>query len=127
MGKLCAHWTRANLLWSPATARRSDLDRLTAEVLPDDMTIAAISLAEIAAGPHATNDPIERASRQERLQRVEATFSPLPFNDDATRAYGRVYAASAAAGRALAADLPIYTRNSTGFEGLAELVRIVPV
>jgi hypothetical protein len=58
------------------------------------------------------------------------------------RAYGRVYAAVAAAGRkargrrtfdlliaatALAADLPLYTRNADDFEGLDDLIEIVAV
>jgi predicted nucleic acid-binding protein len=119
-----------------------DLERISADALPDEMTIAAITLAELAAGPHATNDAGERARRQERLQRVEATFVPLPFDADAARAYGRVYAAVFAAGRkargrravdlliaatALASQLAVYTRNPADFEGLAGLVEVVPV
>jgi len=49
-------------------------------------------MAELAAGPQATNDPIERGRRQDRLQRAEATFDPLPFDSDAARAYGRIFA-----------------------------------
>ncbi len=119
-----------------------DLEGIDSARLPDEMTIAAVSLAELAAGPHATDDPIERARRQERLQRAEAAFSPLPFDVGAARAYGRVYAAVAAAGckargrravdlliaaTALAAQLPVYTRNPGDFEGLADLVEIVAV
>jgi len=119
-----------------------DLERIDADGLPDEMTIAAVTLAELAAGPHATEDPDERARRQERLQRTEATFAPLPFDANAARAYGRVYAAAAAAGRkargrravdlliaatALAAQLPLYTRNPADFEDLTGLVDIVTV
>jgi predicted nucleic acid-binding protein len=119
-----------------------DLERVDIDGLPKEMTIAAVSLAELAAGPHATDDRIERARRQARLQRVEATFSPLPFDAEAARAYGHLYAAVVAAGRkargrraldlmiaatALASGLPLYTRNPSDFEGLAELVRVVPV
>ena len=49
-------------------------------------------MAELAAGPHATADPAERARRQDRLQRAEATFEPLPVDAGVARAYGRVYA-----------------------------------
>ena len=63
-----------------------DIEHLSPDDLPEEMAIAAISLAELAAGPHASSDVIERARRQERLQRVEATFSPLPFNAEAARA-----------------------------------------
>jgi predicted nucleic acid-binding protein len=104
--------------------------------------IASITLAELAAGPHATDDPAERASRQERLQRVEATFDAIPFDSAAARAYGRVYAEVAAARRkargrraidlliaatAVAAQLPLYTRNPLDFEGLSGVLEVIAV
>lgn len=119
-----------------------DLERIAPGDLPDEMTIAAVTLAELAAGPHATDDPDERARRQDRLQRTEATFVPLSFDADAARAYGRIYAAVVAAGRkargrravdlliaatALAAQLPLYTCNPADFEGLGSLVDIVAI
>jgi predicted nucleic acid-binding protein len=118
------------------------LDRIDPEHLPDEPSVCAITLAELAAGPHATSDPAERARRQDRLQRIEAVFDPLAFDADAARAYGRVYAAIAALGRktrgkravdlliaaiALAADLPLYTCNPDDFVGLKDLVEVVPV
>jgi predicted nucleic acid-binding protein len=99
-------------------------------------------MAELAAGPHATEDLHERARRQDRLQRAEAAFDPLPFDGEAARAYGRVYAAEAASGRkargprpvdlliaaiACAANLPLYTRNPEDFRGLSELIDVVAV
>ena len=99
-------------------------------------------MAKLAAGPHATADPNERARRQDRLQRAEATFEPLPVDAAVARAYGRVYAAVAAAGRkargrravdlfiaatAVAAGLPLYTRNPDDFAGLSDLLEIVSV
>jgi predicted nucleic acid-binding protein len=119
-----------------------DLDHLARAALPAQIAISAITLAELAAGPHATDDPGERAARQERLQRLEATFDPLPFDDRAARAYGRIYAAVVAAGRkargpralelqiasvALANQLPLYTRNAKGLRALDDLVEIVSV
>lgn len=119
-----------------------DLERITADVLPAQLAIATVTLAELAAGPHATDDPTERARRQERLQRAEATFDALPFDSGAARAYGRIYAEVIAAGRkardrraldlligatALAAGLPLYTRNPSDFEGLARLIEVVGV
>ncbi|MGH2782822.1 MAG: hypothetical protein ACRDLA_15705, partial [Thermoleophilaceae bacterium] len=44
------------------------------------MAIAAVTPAELAAGPHATDDPAERAGRQERLQLAESTFDAIPFD-----------------------------------------------
>ena len=119
-----------------------DLDVIDPEHLPVELAISAMTLAELAAGPHASSDPAERARRQDRLQRTEATFEPLPVDADVARAYGRVYAAVAAAGRkargrratdlfiaatALAANLPLYTRNPADFGGLSELLDIVAV
>jgi predicted nucleic acid-binding protein len=119
-----------------------DLDVTDAERLPRELAISAITLAELAAGPHAATTPEERARRQDRLQRTEATFEPLPVDADVARAYGRVYAAVAVAGRkargrratdlliaatALAGDLPLYTRNAADFAGLSSLLDIVAV
>jgi predicted nucleic acid-binding protein len=55
-----------------------DLDRVEPAQLPDRMSISALTLAELAAGPHATDDRKERARRQDRLQRAESTFDPIP-------------------------------------------------
>lgn len=116
-----------------------DLGRLDADGLPEELAVSAITMAELAAGPHATDDPAERARRQERLQRAEAVFVPLPFDDAAARAYGRIYASVRAAGRkargrravdlliaatALAAGLPLYTCNPDDFQHLDGLVVI---
>ncbi len=119
-----------------------DLDKLDPERLLLEMAVSAITMAELAAGPHATADSDERARRQDRLQRTEATFEPFPFDADAARAYGRIYAAAVAAGRearggravdlliaatAHAAQLPLYTRNPDGFQALDHLVEVVAV
>lgn len=119
-----------------------DLDHADYADLPQEMAICAITLAELTADPHATNDPSQRAARQDRLQRVEATFDALPFDANAARAYGRVYAAVLARGRkargaraldlqiaavALSNELPLYTRNPSDFQGLEDLIRVVPV
>jgi predicted nucleic acid-binding protein len=99
-------------------------------------------MAELAAGPQATADQTERALRQDRLQRAEAAFTPLPFDDGAARAYGRIYAEVAAAGRkprgpraldlliaaiALDTELPLYTRNAADIDPLVRLIQIVAI
>jgi len=119
-----------------------DLNQIDIADLPVELAVSAVTMAELAAGPHATSDPIERARRQDRLQRAEATFDPLPIDASVARAYGRVYATAFAAGRkargrramdlliaatALAADLPLYTRNPRDFEGLAPVIDVVAV
>jgi predicted nucleic acid-binding protein len=110
-----------------------DLDQIAAGQLPGELAISALTMAELAAGPHATGDAGERARRQDRLQRAEAAFDPVPFDGESARAYGRIYAAIDAAGRkargpravdlliaatALAANLPLYTRNVDDFRGI---------
>lgn len=119
-----------------------DLERLDPADLPIESAISAITMAELAGGPHATQDPDERARRQDRLQRAEAVFDPLPFDSEASRAYGRVYAAVVAAGRkargaravdlllaatACSVGLPLYTRNPDDFRALNDLVEVVAV
>jgi predicted nucleic acid-binding protein len=119
-----------------------DLEQLGADDLPYELAVSAITMAELAAGPHATADRAERARRQDRLQRAEATFEPLPVDADVARAYGRVYAAVAESGRkargrravdlliaatAVAAKLPLYTRNPDDFSGLSRLLEVVSI
>src|SRR5262245_48933655 len=76
-----------------------DHDLIDSASLPDESAIAAVTLAELAAGPHSTSDEQERARRQDRLQWAAATWDALPFNTEAARTYGRVFAATRAAGR----------------------------
>ncbi len=112
------------------------LEQVPAGALPLEPTIAAVTLAELAAGPHATDDPEERARRQDRLQRIEALLDPLPFDAAAARAYGRIYAATRTqqrkprgaravdlliAATALANDLPLFTRNPADFDHIGAL------
>ena len=117
-----------------------DIEMLDPSRLPVEVAVSALTMAELAAGPHATTDPEERGRRQDRLQRAEATFDPLPFDTDAARAYGRIFSAVMATGRkargaravdlliaatALAAGLPLYTRNGDDFLPLDGLVQVV--
>lgn len=119
-----------------------DLDQLDPGSLPEQLAVSSLTMAELAAGPHAAGDSAERARRQDRLQRAEATFHSLPFDTAAARAYGLIYAAIAATGRtargpravdlliaatALAASLPLYTRNAEDFRGIEHLVDVIGV
>jgi predicted nucleic acid-binding protein len=102
-----------------------DLDRLGASQIPEEVAISTITLAELSAAPSATTDASERARRQDRLQRTEAAFDPIPFDIRSARAYGRVHAAVIEQGcqprrrfadllmaaTALAEGLPLVTRN----------------
>ena len=73
-----------------------DHDLIDADLLPDESAIAAVTLAELAAGPHATESKDERARRQDRLQWATATWDPLPFDAESARMYGRMFAAARA-------------------------------
>jgi predicted nucleic acid-binding protein len=118
------------------------IDPPDASALPAEILVSAISLAELSAGTLAARDEAERAARQERLQRIEATIDVLPFDAPASRAYGRIFAAAAARGRkargrraldlliaatAVAEGLPLYTRNPGDFVGLERVVDVVEV
>jgi len=119
-----------------------DLERIEPSALPAELAVSAVTLAELAAGPHAAVDPAERARRQDRLQRTEAAFDAVPVDGEVARAYGRIYAEVFAAGRkvrgrraldlliaatALAAGLPLYTRDPADFSELTGLLEVVAV
>jgi predicted nucleic acid-binding protein len=116
-----------------------DHDVIDPASLPDESAISTITLAELAAGPHATEDKDERARRQDRLQWASTTWDPLPFDGEAARMYGRMFAAARAAGQssrsrladlliastAAANSLPLYTRNPTDFDALGTIIKVV--
>ena len=118
-----------------------DHDQITAEQLPDESAITAVTLAELAAGPHATENKDERARRQDRLHWATATWDPLPFDADSARMYGRVFAAARAAGQssrarftdlliastAAANGLLLYTRNHADFAALKRIIKVIKV
>ena len=117
------------------------IDRLDPESLPADPEITAVTLAELSVGPLVAGDERERLARQLRLQQVEASFDPLPFDARAARSFGGVVASLRRSGRkrsaravdaliaatAMANDLPLYTCNPGDFEGIDGLrVRRIP-
>lgn len=118
-----------------------DLDHLTAATLPNIATVPSVVLAELGAGIHAATDPIERAHRVDRLQRVSLQFESLPFDEAASQQYALLVAHVIAAGRnphprrfdlligatAASNQLPLYTRNPKDFEGLENALTVIPV
>ena len=118
-----------------------DHDVIDHALLPDESAIAAVNLAELAAGAHATEDKNERARRQDRLQWATSTWDPLPFDGDAARMYGRMFAAARAVGQtsrsrladlliastAAANGLAVYTRNPSDFDAFKAIIKVVPV
>jgi predicted nucleic acid-binding protein len=117
------------------------LRHLRPDALPQHLLISAVTLAELSAGPHQTDDPAERGRRITLLQRTEAMFDPLPFDDEAARHYGALAAAIVAIGRkprrreadlmiasvAAANRLPLFTTNPEDFNGLAGIVHVEAV
>ena len=111
------------------------------QALPEEISVSAITLAELAAGPMLASSVTEQANRQARLQQTEATLEPLPFDAAAARSFGQVVAAVASTGRthrsgladlliaatAHAIALPLYTRQPDDFIGLEELIHVVAV
>lgn len=108
--------------------------------LPVEVTISALTLAELTSGPLAISDELERSRRQDRLQLFETEVQALPFDSSCARAFGLVYAAVISVGRkprghrmvdlmiaatAVAYDLPLYTRNAKDLRGLEDLIVIV--
>jgi tRNA(fMet)-specific endonuclease VapC len=97
--------------------------------------VSAITLAELSVGPLVATTDEDRSARQSVLQQVEADFHPIPFDDRAARAFGRVAAELRASGRktiaraydaliaatAAANDLPVFTRNPDDFAGIGVL------
>lgn len=115
---------------------------LDASFLPDGaLYLSAITLAELTAGVTAARTTEDHAARLRRLQWVESSFAPLPFDAEAARFYGHVYARVRAEGRQprrRLADLqiasiagahgwPLLTRNPSDFTGLETLVTITAV
>jgi predicted nucleic acid-binding protein len=117
------------------------LERLLPESLPGELLTSSVTLAELSAGVHSADDAAERGRRIARLQRVEATFSPLPFDTEAARQYGVIAAEVIAIGRkprgrvadlmiasiAAAHGLPLFTTNPDDFRGLEAVLAVVPV
>ncbi len=103
--------------------------------------ISVASLAELHFGVLvARSDPV-RAERLRRLAVIESAFDALPVDAAVARAYGRLAAAAAKAGRqprarvmdlliaatALANGARVCTRNSADLAGLEDLLEITTI
>jgi predicted nucleic acid-binding protein len=111
------------------------LGRISADDLPDEVLVSAITLAELSVGPLVATNDKDRVARQAHLQQAESDFEPVAFDAAAARAFGRVAAALRGSGRkpaaraydaliaatAIANGLSLYTCNPDDFSGIAEL------
>lgn len=116
-------------------------NRAVAAALPEEAAVCAVTLAELAAGPHLAPTSTKGARRQARLQQVETTFEPLPFDVAAARSYGQIVTAVVDTGRShrrRVADLlivgtshasgfPLYTRDPDDFSGLHPLIKVIGI
>ncbi|HTJ70728.1 MAG TPA: type II toxin-antitoxin system VapC family toxin [Actinospica sp.] len=114
---------------------------ISPESLPVESMVSAISLGELSVGVQYATDPVERSLRVNRLLMVQANMAALPFTEDAAQVYGNLNALVLAAGRnprprrldlliaatAVAAGVPLYTRNIDDFKGLESQLTVVPV
>lgn len=103
--------------------------------------VSTITLAELAGGLGTSSDPVERARRQQRFERLLTTYSPIAYNASAARLYGALCDAVRESGRSprprridlliasVAGDLgiPLLTRNPDDFRDIHEIVRVVEV
>ncbi len=109
-------------------------------LLPANLAISTVTLAELTAGPHLVADNWRKADRQELVQRVEAAIETLAFDPECARAFGSICAATLAAGRkirgartvdlmiaatAFSYRMPLYTLNAADLRGLEGLIEIV--
>jgi hypothetical protein len=109
--------------------------------LPEEAFISAVTLAELSVGPLVAGSDAARAARQAHLQQAEADFDPIPFDNEAARAFGAVAAGLRRSGRkpkarafdaliaatAIARAMPLFTCNPADFSGIPDLdLRRVP-
>lgn len=119
-----------------------DWDRYaTSGRLPTYVAISAITLAELSYGVATAGSPIEAVRRARVQAQTQAMFNPLPFDERAALAYGELVALVIAAGRhprprridlligavAAANEIPLYTANIKGFNGLESALQVIDV
>jgi len=105
-------------------------------LLPEDPQISIITMAELSAGPKVAKNERVRQARAKQLKETEEAFeSPLPFDVNAARAFGGIFASlhgrgakkrarsmdALIAATAVANEMPLYTCNPRDFAGIANL------
>ena len=109
--------------------------------LDGELSICAVTLAELHFGVLVAKERKVRAERLRRLLVLKRTFDALPLDEAVAASYGQVAAAAVDAGRkprARSMDLLIaatahahsarlYTRNADDFQGLDDLIDVVTV
>jgi toxin FitB len=107
--------------------------------LEGELSVSAVTLAELHYGVLVANDDAIRAERLRRLTIVQRSFDPLPVNDVVAASYGQMAAALVKMGRsprprimdlliaatAHANGALLYTRNAEDLVGLEEIIEVV--
>jgi len=107
-------------------------------VLPGELAISTVSLAELQFGVLVAKTPEQRAARLTRLSRIQRHFDPLPVDEAVADSYAVLAAKVASQGRkprARSMDLLIaatahahgaalYTLNSADLAGIESVVEI---
>lgn len=108
-------------------------------VLPEQVLVSTVSLAELASGPHTAKSEQERNRREARLLTAEARYDALPFDAACLRAFKIVRREVEAVGRqvrgrlpdlliastAVAHSIPIYTYDTADLRGLESVLEVV--
>ena len=109
--------------------------------LEGELAISAITLAELHFGVLVAKQQKVRSERLRRLLVVQRKFDALPVDDAVAASYGQLAAAVVDAGRqprarsmdlliaatAHAHSAQLYTRHADDFDGIGDLVDVVPV
>lgn len=111
-------------------------------VLPDEVLVSAISMAEIVQGPlFARTDEDRQARERLVLDALRAFPEPIPFDAACVASYRSVAARTVSAGShprrrtldlliaatAQAHNLPLYTANPADVQHLGDILEIVAV
>jgi len=104
--------------------------------------VSALTIAELAGGPHGSKHDLQRVQRENQLRYVRAKVETLDFDLSCAHAYGMVYGVTIGIGRkprgaravdlmiaatALAHRLPLYTLNPKDLKGLEALINVIDV
>ncbi|MEV7185816.1 type II toxin-antitoxin system VapC family toxin [Kitasatospora sp. NPDC093102] len=118
-----------------------DLPQIDPELLPVEVAVPSVVLAELSQGVAMAKDPVQMLARAQRLADAEAEFAALPFDREAARRFGTLVALTIQAKRdprprrmdlmiaatAAAHGLPLYTRNADDFIGLERGIEVIAV
>jgi predicted nucleic acid-binding protein len=113
-------------------------DPTVAAAIPDEAAISVVTLAELHYGVLAAKTDLIKQIRLRRLGLIEATFQPIPIDAAVARAYAAVARAVKLAGgtprarvmdlwiaaTALAANVPVFTRNREDFKLLEQIIDV---